>query len=253
MELASAVPGRPGLDGRDARRQDRRLGSGEQAAQLRPCAEQRRRRWSSTRQTGTITRSANIAPRQTFCSLIASLPDGRLAIIGGGSDSGAGATPDVQIYDSEAKTFSVMSQMNFKRWYPGGTLDRDGNMIVAGGSSNGDRAGERVLRRNLHARHDLPRQLVPRPGPHPRRQVRDRGRGRQRRAGAGPLPPHELGPQQHLQHLSAEGTTPRCPHDDRPVHDVLQRGRNLEGEHDPRRRRAARRATRGSPTAASTT
>ncbi len=27
--------------------------------------------------------------------------------------------------------------MNFKRWYPGGTLDRDGNPIIAGGTSTG--------------------------------------------------------------------------------------------------------------------
>lgn len=87
--------------------------------------------------TGSITRSVNVAPRTTFCSLIASLPDGRLAVIGGGSDSGGGATPEVQIYDADSKTFSVAGQMNFRRWYPGGTLDRDGNLIVAGGSNKG--------------------------------------------------------------------------------------------------------------------
>ena len=88
-------------------------------------------------QTGQITRSANLAPRTTFCSLIASLPDGRLAVIGGGSDSGAGAVADVQLYDAASRTFSVLGQMNQRRWYPGGTLDRDGNPIVAGGTSLG--------------------------------------------------------------------------------------------------------------------
>ena len=88
-------------------------------------------------QTGQITRSANIAPRTTFCSLIASLPDGRLAVIGGGSDSGGGAVADVQLYDAASRTFSVLGQMNQRRWYPGGTLDRDGNPIVAGGPSLG--------------------------------------------------------------------------------------------------------------------
>ncbi len=87
--------------------------------------------------TGAITRSNNLAPRITFCSLIAALPDGRLAIIGGGSDSGSGATAEVQIYDADSKTFSVAGQMNFRRWYPGGTLDRDGNPIIAGGTSTG--------------------------------------------------------------------------------------------------------------------
>lgn len=88
-------------------------------------------------QTGNISRSTNVAPRTTFCSLIASLPDGRLAIIGGGVDSGGGASPDIQIYDGESKTFSVAGKMNSPRWYPGGELDRSGNMIVAGGSSQG--------------------------------------------------------------------------------------------------------------------
>ncbi len=87
--------------------------------------------------TGAITRTNNIAPRTTFCSLIATLPDGRLAVIGGGTDSGGGATSEVQIYDPDSKTFTVAGQMNFRRWYPGGTIDRDGNPIVAGGTSTG--------------------------------------------------------------------------------------------------------------------
>jgi hypothetical protein len=87
--------------------------------------------------TGNITRSNNLAPKVTFCSLITTLPDGRLAVIGGGVDSGAGATSEIQIYDADSKTFSVAGQMNFKRWYPGGTIDRDGNPIIAGGTSTG--------------------------------------------------------------------------------------------------------------------
>ena len=88
--------------------------------------------------TGNVTRSNNVAPRVTFCSLIAALPDGRLAIIGGGIGAGSGeAISEVQIYDADSKTFSVAGQMNFRRWYPGGTLDRDGNPILAGGSSTG--------------------------------------------------------------------------------------------------------------------
>ena len=88
-------------------------------------------------ETGAITRSANVAPRQTFCSLITSLPDGRIAIIGGGVNAGTGAVPDVQIFDGDSKTFSVAGQMANKRWYGGGTIDNQGNPIVAGGSSKG--------------------------------------------------------------------------------------------------------------------
>ena len=88
-------------------------------------------------QTGSITRSANLAPRQTFCSLITSLPDGRLAVVGGGTSAGSGAVPDVQIFDGDSKTFSVAGQMAYKRWYPGGTIDSQGNPVIAGGSSQG--------------------------------------------------------------------------------------------------------------------
>ncbi len=87
--------------------------------------------------TGAITRTNNVAPRTTFCSLITTLPDGRLAIVGGGSNQVNGPIADVQLYDEDSKTFSTLGQMNSKRWYPGGTLDREGNPVVAGGTSRG--------------------------------------------------------------------------------------------------------------------
>ena len=93
----------------------------------------------------------NIAPRQTFCSLIASLPDGRLAIIGGGSDWGSGAVPDVQIYDAEAKTFSVMSQMNFNALVPGRNARPRRQPDRRRRHQQGNRTGQRVHRREHHA------------------------------------------------------------------------------------------------------
>jgi phosphodiesterase/alkaline phosphatase D-like protein len=86
--------------------------------------------------TGTITRSINVAPSTMFCSLITSLPDGRLAIIGGGSGSNA-ASSKVQIYDGDSQTFSVAGEMERTRWYPGGDIDARGNVLVAGGTSTG--------------------------------------------------------------------------------------------------------------------
>ena len=86
--------------------------------------------------TGVITRSINVAPNTMFCSLITSLPDGRLAIIGGGSGSGV-ASSKVQIYDGDSQTFSVAGEMERTRWYPGGDIDSRGNVLVAGGTSQG--------------------------------------------------------------------------------------------------------------------
>ncbi len=85
--------------------------------------------------TGTITRSINVAPTTIFCSLITSLPDGRVAIIGGGS--GSAETAKVQIYDGDSQTFSVAGEMERTRWYPGGDIDARGNVLVAGGTNRG--------------------------------------------------------------------------------------------------------------------
>jgi hypothetical protein len=87
-------------------------------------------------QTGTITRTINVAPNTLFCSLITSLPDGRLAVIGGGSSADGGSSK-VQIYDEDTQTFSVAGEMERTRWYPGGGIDARGNVIVAGGTSQG--------------------------------------------------------------------------------------------------------------------
>lgn len=86
---------------------------------------------------GTQTRSANLAPNTLFCSLLTSLPDGRLAVLAGGIDSGSGASSKVQIFDEGTNSFSVIGQLERTRWYPGGTIDAQGNPIVAAGTSTG--------------------------------------------------------------------------------------------------------------------
>ena len=130
--------------------------------------------------SGAVTRSTNIAPRTTFCSLITSLPDGRLAVIGGGTDSGGGATSKVQVYDEDSKTFSVLGQMERRAGIRAARIDRQGNPIVAGGTSTGIERIDALDRDRHHAQHLLPGELVCRPDPDPGRPLRDRGRRRQR-------------------------------------------------------------------------
>ncbi len=81
--------------------------------------------------TGTITRSANLAPASVFCPLITTLPDGKVAITGGGNDS---VNSDlVQIYDPESKTFGTWSTLSTGRWYGGGSISKNGDIVALGG------------------------------------------------------------------------------------------------------------------------
>ncbi len=82
-------------------------------------------------ETGTITRSTNIAPASVFCPLITTLPDGKVAITGGGNDT---VNSDlVQIYDPESKTFGTWSTLSTGRWYGGGSINRNGDIVALGG------------------------------------------------------------------------------------------------------------------------
>ena len=82
-------------------------------------------------ETGTITRSANLAPASVFCPLITTLPDGKIAIAGGGNDS---VNSDlVQVYDPESKTFGAWSTMSTGRWYGGGSITKHGDIVSIGG------------------------------------------------------------------------------------------------------------------------
>ena len=139
-------------------------------------------------QTGQITRTTNIAPRTTFCSLIATLPDGRLAVIGGGSDSGAGATRTSRSTTRTRRRSRSLGQMNSARWYPGGTLDRDGNPIVAGGTSAGIERFDQLTGVSTNLNTTFRTNWYPDLVRTPNGQLRDRGRRRQRHRRAGPLP-----------------------------------------------------------------
>ena len=82
-------------------------------------------------ETGAITRSINLAPASVFCPLITTLPDGKIAIAGGGNDSTN--SDQVLIYDPRSRTFGTWSAMSTGRWYPGGSISRNGDIVAVGG------------------------------------------------------------------------------------------------------------------------
>lgn len=82
-------------------------------------------------ETGAITRSTNLAPASVFCPLITTLPDGKIAIAGGGNDT---VNSDlVQIYDPKSKTFGTWSTLSTGRWYAGGSINKHGDIVSLGG------------------------------------------------------------------------------------------------------------------------
>ena len=184
--------------------------------------------------TGNITRSITSRRETPSAASSPPFPTGGSPMIGGGSDSGAGATSEIQIYDAESKTFSVAGQMNFRRWYPGGTIDRDGNPIIAGGTSRGIERVDALTGASTILDTTFPTNWYPdlvrtQDGRFVIEDVGDnatQGPGRYLLNGSG------LAPSPNTQ---TPGAPPGRPDDDRPVHDVLQRGRDLEGQHDPRR------------------
>ena len=87
-----------------------------------------------------------------FCGDIASLPDGRLLIMGGGdwySEPGVPAgenTPELglpeveglrsaRIFDPVTSSFAPTGNMKYHRWYPGSVTLADGTVLVAGGAT----------------------------------------------------------------------------------------------------------------------
>lgn len=80
---------------------------------------------------GVVGRSANLAPASAFCPLITTLPDGRVAIAGGGNN--ATDSRVVQTYDPSSGTFGAWSSMTSGRWYAGGGIASDGDIVAIGG------------------------------------------------------------------------------------------------------------------------
>lgn len=80
---------------------------------------------------GVVGRSANLAPASAFCPLITTLPDGRVAIAGGGNNATDSSV--VQTYDPSSGTFGAWSSMASGRWYPGGSITSDGDIVAIGG------------------------------------------------------------------------------------------------------------------------
>ncbi|UUY04969.1 hypothetical protein LRS13_05415 [Svornostia abyssi] len=126
-------------------------------------------------ETGTITRSANIAPASVFCPLITTLPDGKVAITGGGNDT---VNSDlVQIYDPESKTFGTWSTLSTGRWYGGGSISKNGDIVALGGrGGSGADVVDAETGRNRRAERQLRRRLVPARAADAGRPLHDRER-----------------------------------------------------------------------------
>jgi hypothetical protein len=73
-----------------------------------------------------------------FCSATEQMADGQMIIVGGQS----GATNDVGItnvneFNPETLTWTVLPQMKYPRWYPSDTVLQDGSLLVVSGEQNG--------------------------------------------------------------------------------------------------------------------
>jgi len=68
-----------------------------------------------------------------FCAGHTFLGDGRLIVLGGGSEVGVGV-PSAAIYDAIANSWTRLPDMNAGRWYPTGTTLANGDVLVTGGN-----------------------------------------------------------------------------------------------------------------------
>ncbi|MBJ7329513.1 MAG: DUF1929 domain-containing protein [Solirubrobacteraceae bacterium] len=80
---------------------------------------------------GVIARSVNLAPTSVFCPLITTLPDGKVAIVGGGGNSDN--SDRTVLFDPVSNTFGAWGSMSRGRWYPGGNIDKNSNIVTIGG------------------------------------------------------------------------------------------------------------------------
>ncbi len=80
---------------------------------------------------GVIARSVNLAPTSVFCPLITTLPDGKVAIVGGGNNT---YNSDKSVlFDPVSKTFGAWGSISRGRWYGGGNIDARSNIVTLGG------------------------------------------------------------------------------------------------------------------------
>ena len=125
--------------------------------------------------------------------------------------------------------------MNFRRWYPGGTLDRDGNPIIAGGTSTGIERVNQLTGASTMLDTTFPTNWYPdlirtQDG---RFVIEDVGDNATQGPGRYLLNGTTLSTISNTSNLQARRRG--SPDDDRAVHDVLQLGRDLDGQHDHRR------------------
>ncbi|OGH14905.1 MAG: hypothetical protein A2687_04640 [Candidatus Levybacteria bacterium RIFCSPHIGHO2_01_FULL_38_26] len=91
--------------------------------------------WVWNPQAGTFTSVDQ--PDNLFCSGHATLPDGKVFVAGGHLGSNVGIK-DANAFNPATKTWSVLPNMNFARWYPSVANLGDGRVLVTSGSINCD-------------------------------------------------------------------------------------------------------------------
>jgi hypothetical protein len=76
------------------------------------------------------------APTSVFCDGAATLPDGRLLVVGGygGLTTGKIGIVDTNIFDPATNTWSRVADMHFPRWYPTVTELADGRYLALSGN-----------------------------------------------------------------------------------------------------------------------
>jgi hypothetical protein len=74
------------------------------------------------------------APVDLFCSAHALLADGRVLVVGGYGEGGSTlGIASAEIFDPVALTWTVIPNMQYKRWYPSATTLPDGRVLVTAG------------------------------------------------------------------------------------------------------------------------
>ncbi len=82
------------------------------------------------------TPSPDVTDRH-YCSGHAFLADGRLLVIGGGGNSSSNAIKSTWTFEPHSKTWTQVTDMEYKRWYPTAVTLSDGRVLAVSGSGGG--------------------------------------------------------------------------------------------------------------------
>jgi hypothetical protein len=91
--------------------------------------------------SGTFSETGSMAAARKLGHTATALPDGRVLIAGGVSDSLASTATSAEVYDPATGTFSSAGKMTSSRQQHTATLLLDGKVLLAGGDRSGGRGG----------------------------------------------------------------------------------------------------------------